>query len=377
MISRRTLLAAPLLVSCGTPGSGYRGFAWVATRGSKSVAAVDLLAFAVRHRIALESGPSKLVRSGEALYALLPDSSAIVEIDTKNRGVKRTVRLPGPPLAARIQPDGKRLWALVATPSPALIPVDAQSGKPEKPVTLADVPIAMAASPQQLQAVVTLASGAVQFVDLERRRAFAPVQLLDAHSATSAATGGPPLGEVRYRTDGKVVIVAERARHLLSVVDAASRQIVTQLPLALSPDHMAMNSDGGQLFITGAGRDAVAIMYTYRTEIAQTSLSGRQPGSMAACADPPYLFVSNPMADSITVFDITTQKVVAVTSVGITPGTIAVTPDQQLALVLNETSGDMAVIRVAAISPGRTKRAPLFTMVPVGERPVDLRVMPA
>ena len=119
------------------------------------------------------------------------------------------------------------------------------------------------------------------------------------------------------------------------------------------------------------------IVYPYRTEIAQTPLSGRRPGKMAAAADPPYLFVSNPEADSVTVFDIGTQKVVAVTGVGVRPGAIGITPRQQYALVLNEGSGDVAVIRIAAITPGRAKRAPLFTMIPAGERPVDVRILPA
>jgi YVTN family beta-propeller protein len=90
---------------------------------------------------------------------------------------------------------------------------------------------------------------------------------------------------------------------------------------------------------------------------------------MAVSEGPDFLFVSNPEAGSVTVFDVSTQKVVAVTGVGIDPGRIVITPDQQYALVLNRASGDMAVIRLAAIAPGKAKSAPLFTMIPVGQRP--------
>jgi len=54
-----------------------------------------------------------------------------------------------------------------------------------------------------------------------------------------------------------------------------------------------------------------------------------------------------------------------------------VTPDQEYALVLNRASADMAVIRISAITVGRAKSAPLFTMIPVGSRPVDAVVVPA
>lgn len=57
------------------------------------------------------------------------------------------------------------------------------------------------------------------------------------------------------------------------------------------------------------------------------------------------------------------------------PGFIAITPDEQYALVLNRRSGDMAVIRIAAIRATRTKSAWLFTMIPVGSRPVSAVVL--
>ncbi len=59
---------------------------------------------------------------------------------------------------------------------------------------------------------------------------------------------------------------------------------------------------------------------------------------------------------------------------GAEPGFIAITPDNQYALVLNRRSGDMAVIRIAAITAKRTKSAPLFTMIPVGSKPVGAAV---
>jgi DNA-binding beta-propeller fold protein YncE len=175
---------------------------------------------------------------------------------------------------------------------------------------------------------------------------------------------------IRFRWDGRIAMAALRSQSLLTVLDAASRRIMTELPLALRPDHFCFSSDGGQLFITGEGRDAVVIVYPYQTEIAQTSLSGRKPGQMACSSAPAYLFVSNPAAGSVSVFDIDTQRIVAVTGVGVQPGPVVVTPDQQYALVLNQGSGDIGVIRIASIKQGHAKPAPLFTMIPVGGTPM-------
>jgi hypothetical protein len=52
------------------------------------------------------------------------------------------------------------------------------------------------------------------------------------------------------------------------------------------------------------------------------------------------------------------------------------TPDDQYALILNRRSGNMAVIRLAAIVRSRTRLgAPLFTTIPVGSAPVSAAVL--
>jgi YVTN family beta-propeller protein len=132
--------------------------------------------------------------------------------------------------------------------------------------------------------------------------------------------------------------------------------------------------------------DAVVSVYPYRTEIAETLLAGHAPGCMAIYESdrpPSYLLVANPGADSVTVLDVETGNLVAVVQVGKEPRQIVITPDNAYALVLNQKSGDMAVIRIYSLGGNqvggnrvkRYKSAPLFTMIPVGERPVDAAVV--
>jgi YVTN family beta-propeller protein len=95
---------------------------------------------------------------------------------------------------------------------------------------------------------------------------------------------------------------------------------------------------------------------------------------------PPYLLVANPESDKVTVLDIDTRELVAVVQVGRGPRSICMTPDDEYALVLNQESGDLAMIRTRSlITPdGYTRRnrsAPLFTLIPVGEKPVSAAVM--
>jgi YVTN family beta-propeller protein len=163
---------------------------------------------------------------------------------------------------------------------------------------------------------------------------------------------------------------------MLSILQVPTGRVVVNLPLAVSPDWFCFGADSGQLFVTGAGMDAVVVVYPYWTEVAETILAGRAPGAMAEAvgADRDYLFVANPQSGEVTIVDIETHRVIAVVSVGQGPGFIAITPDRQYALVLNCVSGDMAVIRIEAIAATRAKSAPLFTMIPVGSKPVSAAV---
>ena len=201
-----------------------------------------------------------------------------------------------------------------------------------------------------------------------------------ALEATLAAPGDP--GTVRFRpdTEGRQVLAGNRAARTVTVWDVKTRQTVVNLPVPMEPAHFCFNTDGGQMFVSGPGMDAVTIIFPYQTEVAETILAGRGPESMAASPSLPYLFVANPQSATVTVLDIETRRLVAVAGVGADPGQILFTPDGQYVLVLNRGSGDLAVMRINSLrtsADGKTRRnnpSPLFTMIPVGSRPVSAAV---
>ncbi|MCX6598270.1 MAG: beta-propeller fold lactonase family protein, partial [Acidobacteria bacterium] len=181
---------------------------------------------------------------------------------------------------------------------------------------------------------------------------------------------GSQTGPLQFLKNGKVLLAGSPAEQLLVVFDVATGQRIVELPLSLKPERFCFKQDGGQLFITGAGQDAVAVVYPFQTQVAGTILAGHEPGAMATSVNPDFLFVANRSSGEVTVLDIQTQKVRAVVPVGQDPDYICITPDNNFALVLNRRSGDMAVIRVDAMAGRRTKAGPLFTMIPVGSMPV-------
>jgi len=150
------------------------------------------------------------------------------------------------------------------------------------------------------------------------------------------------------------------------------------MPLAIEPRYFCFKADGGQLYITGDGLDAVVVVYPFQTEVAETVLAGHAPGAMAfAASQPSYLLVANPQDNGVTIlnFDEMGTKLVATVQVGEAPRYILTTPNNDYALVLDEVSGDLAVIWLESLKQRRfTRPAAVFTLIPVGHGPVSAAV---
>lgn len=328
------------------------------------MAVVDLSKFLVGRTIPLDAAPAAVVSHPRQpkVFVLTPATGTVHEIDAAWLSVSRRARAGSEAVAMKLAPAGDALWILYRNPA-ALVELPLDTFQPRRRLRLADPPDDFDLSREGRAAVISTPSRTLA------------VAALDGPRLEYRVPAGPGPSNVCFQWDGKQVLVSSRSGRSLTIFDAPTGRSVVRLQLPLSPARFCFNSDGGQLFITGDGMDAVAVVYPYRTEVAESILAGRSPAGMAVTG--PYLLVANPATDSVTVLDIETRKLVAVVQVGREPGEIVITPDKQYALVLNEKSGDMAVIRLFALTTRRPnfKSAPLFTMIPVGAKPVGAAVV--
>jgi DNA-binding beta-propeller fold protein YncE len=326
------------------------------------VAAVDLQAMAVARHIALDGAPSDVLAAARrtAIYALVPADGAVHEIQSDRLTFRRKLKVGSTAVAMRMgarDKDGqeKSLYVLTSEPR-ALVRVGLDSFRVEARIALPENPLDLAVTLEASTAAVSVGSTAY-LIDLANQKIGAPLGGGDA---------GGDIGAVRFRKDGKTLIVADRAGRRLSLYDVGSARLITHLPLAVRPDNLCFSHDGGQLFVTGEGLDAVVIVYPYNTpEVAETVLAGHAPGPMDTSES--YVFIASPQSGDVSILEIQTSKVIGVVAVGSDPGFVKVTPDDQFALVLNRKSGDVAVLRVE--TPPRKTR--LWTLIPVGTRPVS------
>jgi DNA-binding beta-propeller fold protein YncE len=359
------LLAAGLAVAaCGRKkGTGFGGYAFVANEDGQAIAAVDLTAFAVIRHIHVSGNPTDVVADPKApaVYALTPNTGRVHHIDIDRLAVHRSAAFGAGAMSMRLCDAARRLYVLYRNPR-ALIAIDIDDLREAWRIALPLDPADFDIDPEGNAVVSFGEAGKLGYVDHEKRR-------------LTLIAAGQPLGCTRFRPDGRAILTAAPRDRALVIHDVATRRLVVRLPLALEPRHFCFSADLGQLFITGPGMDAVVIVYPYQTEVAQTVLAGHAPGAMAASAtDPPYLFVANPGSGEVTILNIINSRVIAVASVGAEPGCIAITPDNQYALVLNRKSGDVAVLLIRDNLANRHKYAGLFTMIPVGSKPVSAAI---
>lgn len=366
-MTRREWLAiggGALLGACGPKkGTGYSGYALVATSGEQSVAVVDLTAFQLKRPIELGAAPTAVVPGPSAAYVLTPATGSVHVISPELKRI-RTGRLGDELSEIRLSPDGKRLIA-ISSKAKELIEADPVSLRVVRRFALAAEPVGIDLAPNGDVAVSTGDHGLVQVVDI-------------GTGQSKVAKMAGRVGALRFRADGGVLLVADLQGQSLTALNPPTLELIAELPLAMRPDNLCFNSDQGQLFVSGDGMDGVAIVFPYGIlEVEQTVLAGRDPGVMACSASPSYLFVGSNSGTDVCILNVDTRKMIGLVETGQTPTYIAVTPDSQYALVLDQASGDMAVIHIQAIRTNKWKSgAALFTLLPVGSKPVHAAIVP-
>jgi YVTN family beta-propeller protein len=359
VISRRTLLALPLAAACTRPQEGFRGYAFIANQEGGAVAAVDLGVLAVARHIPLEGAPAEVTAAVQrpSVYALTPGNGSVHEIQIDTLRLVRKLAVASQAITMALAADERSLYVLAREPR-LLVAVDLDSFKTAWKLPLRDEPVGLAISPDGKTAAVSSARG-VYLVDLETRHLSAPL-------------GHGDYGPVQFLTDSKTLVAGNRGERLLSAYSVPAQRLITHLPIAVRPDRFCFSRDGGQLFVTGAGMDAVVVVYPFFTpQVGDTVLAGHAPGAMDVSDE--LLFVASPTSGDVSILSIATRKVIAVVPVGSDPGFIRVMANDQYALVLNRKSGDMAILSVTAIAQKKTRYSPvgLRAVIPVGSRPVS------
>ena len=150
---------------------------------------------------------------------------------------------------------------------------------------------------------------------------------------------------------------------------ATSDHLLTLLDVGLTPVHLALKPDGGEIFVSNFGSDSVSEVDTWNNQVTGTYTIGKQPAHGVVSRDNSTLWVSNFGSDLISIYSIDDGQLVATVHTGSGPDAVAFSADEHLLLAADAHSGDVAVIRTQG-----KQGAALFTMLPAGSQPNAIAV---
>jgi YVTN family beta-propeller protein len=165
---------------------------------------------------------------------------------------------------------------------------------------------------------------------------------------------------------GHQVMAIGLAQPATATLPALPDRLLAMLDVGKSPVNLAMKPDGGEIFVSNQGSDAISEIATGANEVGGTYTIGQSPERGLVSADNSTLYVSNSTADNVAIYSIDDGHLLDSVSTGRGPGPMALTAAGHLLLVADSGSGDVTLLR--------TKMRSLFTLLPAGSKPADIVV---
>jgi YVTN family beta-propeller protein len=158
------------------------------------------------------------------------------------------------------------------------------------------------------------------------------------------------------------------------VFDAATRKIVTRIPVGITPYEAVLTKDGSKLFVSNWSDATVSVIDTATNRVVHTIAVGLNPNDMRLSADG-RLFVACSNDNTVSVIDPAGQKVIETLSTtltphapeGSTPDALAVDDAHKLLYIANADNNSVAVVSIS--NPAHSS---VQGFIPVGWYPCSL-----
>jgi YVTN family beta-propeller protein len=363
--------------------AGYREYAYVTNGASNTVSVLDLVNLRQDRTLQVGANPTGLAVNPvrNEVYVVNTQSGSISVIDVESNRVAATIPVHRLPYFISVEPSGNRAY-VANSGSNTVSVLDLVKRREIAVAGTGEQPGLARISPDMRSLVVTnRASGSVSIFavapyDVAPRT---PVLRLRA-----AFPGCPGATDAAILPDSSKAFVACSGGHQVMAINLAAApdswaakqdsslttdHILTLLDVGLTPVHLAMKPDGGEIFVSNFGSDSISEIATGTNEVGGTYTIGSKPAHGIVSADNGTLWVSNFGADSISLYSIDDGKLVSSVHTGSAPDALAFSDDEHLLLATDAHSGDVTVIR----TQGKLGAA-LFTILPAGSSPNSIAV---
>ncbi|MGH9488427.1 MAG: YncE family protein [Terriglobales bacterium] len=349
--------------------------------------------------LALAGCTAMPVSSAAPQVVLVTGGGLLQAISAQSLAPRSQLRLPGPVVAATVDPARHAWDLLTAGPQPAWQAVGA-AGEHVRAALAGMQPAAMVFDPRTgMDLVVGAGAGGSGWLarinpatgnfGAYQRLPGDPLALALTPSGRMVLAEAHPSPRVLVQTPRgwQPVALAAPPRQLLvlpyghkifvlcaakvAAIDSSIPGLLTYLPLGERPRQMLLKPDGGELYVSNAG-GSVSIINTSTNEVSGTMPAGLGADAMAVTPDGSTLYVANAAAGTITVLSLGDRSVLALVHVGERPCALALDPAGLLLFASDAGSNDIAVLRTQDARSPNT----LITLLPSPPQPGLLAVVP-
>jgi YVTN family beta-propeller protein len=177
-----------------------------------------------------------------------------------------------------------------------------------------------------------------------------------------ASAGGSP---------APTIYVADAGANNVAVIDGATGEVVTRVPVGTTPEGIAITPNGATVYTVnecgGCSDFSASAIDTATDKVVATIPVGTAPDAIAIAPNGATAYVANAGSRTVSAIDTHTNKVVATIPVG-NATAIAITPDGRTAYVTDFVGDALDTINLATDVPG--------TPIPVGAHPSSVAISP-
>ena len=329
---------------------------FVATSASNAVAVIDPSTNQVITQIPVGRSPVRLAMTPDGRKAAVCNGSdgTLSIIDTANRVVMGApIPVGASPQEIAVTPDGKRLYVVHSSSGDVAV-VD---------TTTNTVVTHVAVGGTGSRDVVITSDGRFAYV---ANSTGSMVNVID--TSTFAVSNIPtPAGARRlaFTPSGDRLFVTDFDSGFVSVIDTATRTLITNVAVGQKPRGLAITPDGSKIYVTNVATGNVSVIDNATLSVVATIGVGRDPWQVTLTPDGAWAYVSNSSSRSVSIINTSTNTVVNTLSVGVGPFFSVVNPDGTELYVSNSKDTTVSVIDLAS-------QTVLQTIPGVGQKPFDL-----
>ncbi|MBC7400438.1 MAG: gliding motility-associated C-terminal domain-containing protein [Mucilaginibacter sp.] len=166
------------------------------------------------------------------------------------------------------------------------------------------------------------------------------------NSTSTISVGTSPFG-VAVNSDGGKIYVANNGSNTVSVVNTSNNAIATiNIGPGFKPYGIAIakSSNNELVYVTNFGNNSVTVFQASNNGILAVITVGLQPTGVTASPGGAYAYVANKGDNTVSVISTATNKVIKTITVGTRPVGVSVTPDGKKVYVANSGSNNVSVI---------------------------------